>query len=300
MKNTVASDGTIAGVAPAVQVAYFRPDFSVGSLQTGATHNFTNTWIAWSFAASRSSAQNGVSNPRTDFQAIGALKTLTTCRDDPSLTTNPYFPQFAPSCFASGSPVYNADLYSIKDFITVKNHTAQLNLQVSASMAHNYRVRTHFSTFEFGTSLRNAHKQQNALIQTYLIPSSGAPLMNTFLDTFTNDSFYGGHYKIRPYTDYSKITNYFNSYQASFSVASGTTHLNSDPNNYGLVERISAGYLMPRASVPGPSQSIRMRTFSTWFLRTSVQRLLLPLNLPNPKPRAPIVPGTLVVLKVGR
>jgi hypothetical protein len=45
MKDTVASDGTITGAAPAVQVAHFRPDFSVRSLQTGATHSFTNTWV---------------------------------------------------------------------------------------------------------------------------------------------------------------------------------------------------------------------------------------------------------------
>lgn len=244
LKDTVASDGTITGAAPAVQVAYFRPDFSVGSLQTGATHNLTNTWVTWNFAASRSSAQDSASNPRTDFQPIGTLKTLTTCKDDPSSTTNPNLPQFSSFCTASGSPVYNADLYSIKDYITVKSHTAQLNLQGSASLAHNYRVKSHFSTFEFGASVRNAHKQQNALIQVYLVPSSGAPLMSAFLDSFTNDDFYGGNYKIGPYTDYSKITNYFNSNRTSFSAATGTTHLNSDPNNYGLVERVSAGYLM--------------------------------------------------------
>jgi TonB-dependent receptor len=99
-----------------------------------------------------------------------------------------------------------------------------------------------------GVSVRNAHKQQSALIETYLIGANGAPLMNSFLDQFTNDKFYGGSYKIGPYTDYNKIANYFNSNRALFSAASGTTHLNSDPNNYGLVERISAGYLMNTAN----------------------------------------------------
>lgn len=245
LKDNVSSSGTITGTAPAVQVAHFRPDFTVGSLQAGATHSFTKTWVIWNFAVSRSSAQDSAANPRTDFQPIGTLKTLTTCKYEPSLTTNPYLPQFSTSCTASGSQVYNAALYSLKDYITVKSHTAQLNLQGSASMSHNYIVRSHFSTFEFGASVRSAHKQQNALIQTYTpSSSSSAPLMSAFLDSYTNNNFYGGSYAIGPYTDYSKITNYFNTNQTSFSAYSGPTHLSSDPNNYGLVERICAGYWM--------------------------------------------------------
>jgi TonB-dependent receptor len=244
MKDTVASNGTITGSAPAVQVAHFRPDFYVGSLQAGATHSLTNTWVTWNLSASRSGAQDSAANPRTDFQAISPLSILTTCKYDPSLTTNPYLPRFSPSCTSSGSQVYNAALYSMKDYITVKSHTAQLNLQGAASLAHNYSVKSHFSTMEFGASIRNAHKQQNALIQTYLIGSSGALLMSTFLDSFANTDFYGGSYEIGPYASYSKITDYFSANRSAFSAANGTTRLSSDPNNYGLVERVSAGYLM--------------------------------------------------------
>ncbi len=244
LKDSVASDGTITGAPPTVQSANFRPDFAIGSLQAGGKHVFAHSWMAWDLAVSRSNALDTIANPRTDFQPIGALKTLTSCKYDPAATTNPYEPQFDPSCTASGSPVYDPTLYSMKDYITAHSKTAQLNLQGSASMARNYHMGSHFSTFEFGARVRNAHKYQNALVQTFLPVAGTAPLMSAFLSSYTNDDYYDGSYKFGPYTDYGKIAAYFSSSPAAFTMNPGATHLGSDPNNYNLIERISAGYLM--------------------------------------------------------
>lgn len=244
MKDTVAANGTITGGAPSVQSADFRPDFAIGSIHAGGRHVFAHSWAAWNVAASRSDAEDNVANPRADFQAIGALKALTSCKYDSVATTNQYEPQFSSSCTSSTPSVYDATLYSLKDYMTVHSRTAQLNLQGSAAIAHNYNAGSHPSTFELGASVRNAHKYQDALVQTFLPGSSTAALMSTFIGSFSNDNYYNGAYKFGPYTDYGEISSYFGSNASGFTVSPGTTHLNSDSNDFDLIERITAGYLM--------------------------------------------------------
>jgi len=71
--------------------------------------------------------------------------------------------------------------------------------------------------------------------------------MTSFLGTFTNANYYDKHYTLGPTVDYSKVTGYFKSHGADpnfFTQDVASSAQNSFPNNYDLVERISAGYVM--------------------------------------------------------
>ena len=116
-------------------------------------------------------------------------------------------------------------------------------------MARNYRIGSHSSTFEFGVKVRNGHKGQDAESPVYdqaqLLNPPATPLMSQFLGPFVNNNYYGG-YRFGPVTDFGKIT-------AALSILpkpgilpldEPATRESSDPNNYDLTERISAGYLM--------------------------------------------------------
>ena len=73
------------------------------------------------------------------------------------------------------------------------------------------------------------------------------PAMTGFLGTFTNSDYYGKHYTLGPTVDYSKVTAYFKNHGADqnfFTQDVASSAQNSYPNNYDLVERISAGYVM--------------------------------------------------------
>src|SRR5258708_19366748 len=71
--------------------------------------------------------------------------------------------------------------------------------------------------------------------------------MAQFLGTFTNSNYYDKHYTFGPTVDYGKVMSYFNANVNDpnvFQIDAASTAQNSYPNNYDLIERISAGYLM--------------------------------------------------------
>jgi len=118
-------------------------------------------------------------------------------------------------------------------------------LQAGFSLARNYNWAGHFGTFEFGGKIRNAHKFEDARDPVY--DSVDMPVMTGFLGTFTNPDYYDKHYTLGPTVDYSKVTAYFRAHGADpnfFTQDVASTAQNSFPNNYDLVERIAAGYLM--------------------------------------------------------
>ncbi len=71
--------------------------------------------------------------------------------------------------------------------------------------------------------------------------------MTNFLGTFTNSNYYDKSYTFGPTVDYSKVQSFFKANvndPAIFAIDPAATAQNSSPNNYDLVERVSAGYLM--------------------------------------------------------
>src|SRR5208337_1821378 len=76
-------------------------------------------------------------------------------------------PQFSPACTAPGTPFYNPSQWTLLDLNTTAGITSQVNLQGAVSYARNYHAGSHFSTFEFGLKVRNAHKGQDAYSPTY-------------------------------------------------------------------------------------------------------------------------------------
>ena len=109
-------------------------------------------------------------------------------------------------------------------------------------MARNYTLGGHFATFEFGGKFRNAHKFEDT--NDFVYDSATSPAMTTFLGSFTNPDYYDKSYSFGPTTQFSKITSFFNSNRSDFPLNESDTRQSTDPNNYDLMERVSAGYLM--------------------------------------------------------
>src|SRR5262249_31038709 len=71
-----------------------------------------------------------------------------------------------------------------------------------------------------------------------------------FLGTFSNSTYYDGAYSgafATPQPDFGKIRSYFNTNVNDpnfFTVDSASTAQNQFPNNYDLIERVAAGYVM--------------------------------------------------------
>jgi TonB-dependent receptor len=214
-----------------------RPVQVIGSLRAGGKH-VLGQWLAvYEISASRASSEDhGYSTAN-----FNGLQTGITFAIDP----NPHTPRLIPQ---NGVNVYDPATYSLQSLDVGKTYSPQLNLAVAGSVQRNYNVGGHFGTFEFGGKVRNAHKFQDALDPVY--DSVNNPAMTNFLGGFTNSSYYDGAYPgayTQPTADYGKVKSYFNANVNNpnfFTLDTASTAQNGYPNNFDLIERVSAGYLM--------------------------------------------------------
>jgi TonB-dependent receptor len=111
---------------------------------------------------------------------------------------------------------------------------------------------THYGTFELGAKIRNEHKFDDTYNEAYLtqdangnalpaIPVSSHPEWN---ESFTDPNYYDGTYgKYPAVTDWAKVKAWVMS-PASQGLISLTGGPGVNSNNYDLIERIPAGYVM--------------------------------------------------------
>ena len=135
-----------------------RPDQQVFSFLTGARHDLSKDVIRLDFAISRGHNIGGQAFPTTNFSGgpIPAARTtlarwrLWTTRAIPigRISRRPTEPTaLTPAVTPSAIRVY-------------QYHATQLNVQGSASLAHNYTVHGHPSTFSLGVKIRNSYSTQ--------------------------------------------------------------------------------------------------------------------------------------------
>lgn len=234
------------GGTPQFSTSSRLPDYGIGTLAIGGKHVLKDSWIAWELSVARSRQLAAAGNPGATFSYLGS----TTCNYDQAATTNPHLPQFNPGCIQAGSPVFDPTQYAITEFDGTTGTTSQVNLQGAVSMARNYHVGSHFSTFEYGVKVRNAHKGQDAYSPVYdqaFLSNPTTVLMTRYLSGFRNNNYYFNAYpSYGPVTDYNKISGDLNNLIAEGALAldEPATIFGSAASNFDLTERISSAYAM--------------------------------------------------------
>jgi len=209
-----------------------RPVEVIGSMEVGGKHVFNKYWLAWDVSVSRSSAEDH----RYTSAKFSGPEDIPFAID----TQNPLRPNFIPQ--GGFSTVYQPSDYNLKNIEISKSYGPQLNLQGSASMARTYKLGQHFASLEFGGKLRNAHKFEDA--RDSVFDSNDNPAMTDFLGSFTNSNYYDKSYTLGPTTDFDKIRGFFKTNPGLFTSDTASDAQNTFPNNYDLIERVSAGYVM--------------------------------------------------------
>lgn len=223
-----------------------RPNYQISDLILGGNHVLNRLFFRYVAAISHSREGGAAGNPGADFDPLsdanGNPVIGNDCVYDPKANPSIYRPQF--NC--GSDPIYDPTQYALHDLNLTTGQSSQINLEGSASMGINYHWGTHTSAFEFGALIRNAHKGQDATSPTYdnFAANATPPLMSQFTTNFTNPSYYGGSYQYGPITNFDLITKWLAANPNALPLDVGATHLNSDPANYNLQERITAGYLM--------------------------------------------------------
>jgi TonB-dependent receptor len=223
--------GECSGV-PSFNTQNRRPDIAIGSLLIGGKHTLTTTWYAWDVSASRSRDIDR-SGGQVNFDSTLATST---CQFDPNATKDIYRPQWTPSCFTEA---YDPSTMSLSRVRIGRGLSAQLNLQVTGAGAKRYHLGSHLSTIEIGGKFRNAHKFDDTFTDTYT--PNGTILLNQFTNGLINNHYYDGSYKLGYNPNYQTVRDFMFGNLGQFSLDSS---LGVDPANYGLVEKVGAGYLM--------------------------------------------------------
>lgn len=219
------------------------PDYNIANFVLGGHHVYATTWFAWNLSVARSAENGAAGNPGAKFKFNPSpANSNFICAYDAAATTDLYRPQFDPACTAANSPSYDPSEWALKSLAFTNGVTSQLNLLASADWAKNYKIGGHFAIFQIGGKVRNAHKGQDAYENDY--DPNGTLPMSQFLSTFRNNDYYNGSYSMGPLTSWPSITSFFSQNPGMFALDSSDSHLNSDPANFDLIERISAGYVM--------------------------------------------------------
>ena len=199
------------GDTPGFNVSNRVPDYAIGSLLLGGKHVLGTTWFSWDLSVSRSRQLNAS--------------------------------QWTPSCFTEAYDPANFDLDNVT---TTNGLTAQLNLQATAAMGKRYRLGSHSATIEIGGKFRNAHKFDNSY--TTVFDAANSVAMSQFIGGFANSSYYDGNYPFGPAADWDKVKAYFlanpSNFEAGADPGDPDNGQGGNPANFGLTEKVSAGYLM--------------------------------------------------------
>jgi TonB-dependent receptor len=226
-----------------------RPNAAIGTMILGGREIHANYWWTWEGSVSRAYEEDSAGNPKADFAWIGSA---VQCNYVPAGAT--MLPQFG-ACTGASSPLQNASLWAFKDitYPDPKGLSTQLNLTGAVNFARNYTAHGHFGTIQAGFKISNAHKLQDATETVYdgwgtkattpgVSNYTMAALQGYFNNTdYFNGSFFGGRFG--PVSDFQKTTNYVLTNLPGY-VDGYKTALDNWPNLFGIIERVSAGYVM--------------------------------------------------------
>ncbi len=233
-----------------------KPDFAIGSLSVDGNHIFDNAWVHWGAAISRSRELNASGNPEVSWKTNSTLAGYdsTNCNYLGTSAKSIYLPQWSAACTqpnpVAADDTFTLSNYTMNEYIATTGQAVQLNLQGWVSMGKNYHIGKYSSIIEFGGEVRNAHKFQNAYTPSF---DYGGPSSIATADLFeggnTDPGYYGGNYHMGPLTSYDKLVAFYDANSGLFTPDNNDTHFSSDPANFNLIERVSAGYIMNTVTI---------------------------------------------------
>jgi TonB-dependent receptor len=218
--------------------------YQVASMLLGGTHVLTKYYGNWGLSASRSRVLNPI-NGGESIDTFTSTLSASSCAYDPAATKSVFRPQFTPVCYTEAYNPTNFVLSQVED----ANHgqASQLNLQGQVSVGRLYSIGSHAGRFETGFRIRNAHKFDDSFENFYSVSPTVDPATITvaaFPTGLTDKHYYGGSYPLGPLASWDKILTYFRANPGNFFNNGTGNTFGTNPANFDLVERVTAGYLM--------------------------------------------------------
>jgi len=235
-----------AGTAPGFNTEIRAAHYQVESVLLGGNHVFSKYYGNWGLAASRSRVFNPI-NGGESIDTFSYTGPTSQCVNVPN-GKNIHDPQWAPICYAEA---YNPNNFTLSQGGTIEDaahgQASQLNLQGQVSVGRLYNIGSHAGRFETGFRIRNAHKFDDSFENFYSPTAAVDPTTLTiaaFPTGLTDKNYYGGNYPLGPLASWDKILQNFHANPANYFNSGGGNTYGTNPANFDLVERVTAGYLM--------------------------------------------------------
>jgi TonB-dependent receptor len=239
----------VDGDVPQYSQDWRRPNMAIASLSLQGNHSFGANTVHWDASVARSRSLSGSGGASYQWMGDPGIS----CANDQSQAASVYRPGWSTGCFGSGADnAFDKNNYGLVEWDPpTSGESPQLNLQASGTYSRLYQFGHRFGTFEIGGKIRNAHKFDNTYDEAYVVPNDESgnpiPIPNVlhpewdadFHDPNYYDGTYGGPYP--KVTDWGKVKGYVQSNSGQFEFQGGP---GPNSNNYDLIERIPAGYLM--------------------------------------------------------
>jgi TonB-dependent receptor len=231
--------------APSFNTEIRAAHYQVASVLLGGNHVLSKYFVNWGLSASRARLLNPI-NGGESIDTFSYVGPQSNCLYDPTATKSVYRPQWSPACYAEAYDPNNFQLTTVED----ANHgqDSQLNLQGQVSGGRLYQLGSHLGRFETGFRIRNAHKFDDSF-ENFYAPNPALNLnlpIASFPTGLTDKNYYGGSYPLGPLASWDKVHTYFKGNTGSFiqDPNNASSTYGSNPANFDLVERVTAGYLM--------------------------------------------------------
>lgn len=205
-----------------------RPVQDLGSLQLGGNHLMGRSVIHWD-------AESSVGRTRDegyDDASFSNDNSYSFAAD----ASNPLVPKLKA---LNGANIYDPTQYYLSKFRTNNYYNPEVDLGFGGSVTTSYTVGGHASTIEVGGRFRNVHKFANQ-DTLYYVPagsvSSTSLLLSNLTGTFSDPNYYSGQYTWGPAANNNKIL--------TIPMVQDPKKTNQTGQNFDLIEKISAGYVM--------------------------------------------------------
>jgi TonB-dependent receptor len=216
-----------------------RPIQQIGSLTAGG-HQVWPTWVlSWNVSVSQAATVDH------------GYSTATFANNDPNAPINnvqfgvnrndPYRPILFPQ---NGVNIYDPSQYFLQNLdFDNRSRSYQLNLQGAADLSKSYKWNGAYGTFAFGGKVRNAHKYNEPGDIVYNANDQASIPVNMFPVSNTDSNYYDKTC-LGYMPDFNAFRTFFLGHPNLFSVDVANTNSRNLRNQWDLVERVSAGYLM--------------------------------------------------------
>jgi TonB-dependent receptor len=215
----------------------FRNPFQqIFNVTVGAQHTLGSNIIGYEVSGAQARYSGGF--PRAVFNSTGGIVFGLDTKD-------PFTPKFN---VLNGVNIFDPSMYTLSQVQYNSKPTSEQDFTGNIWLTHQYRIGTHFGTFETGFKVRDAQKSQKDT-ELYFNCNSCAT-MSQFLQSYVNSDYYFGAYQVGPTTDWNKINSFYLANSSTlFTPDTNRSHRAGDSNNFSLSERVYAGYVMNTITV---------------------------------------------------